>query len=143
LPVGCKALTRVGALVKAGVTDAEAVEATESPFMLVAITVKVYAVPFVRPVMVTGEEVTETLFPSLPITVYPVIDEPPLFVGAVNETTALAFPDATMTFVGAFGTVEGVTELDAVDGEDVPIPFVAVTLNVYAVPFVKPVTVQL
>jgi hypothetical protein len=51
-------------------------------------------------------------------------------VGAVNEIEALASPaDATIP-VGAFGTVEGVTALDADDCTDVPIPFVAVTLNV-------------
>jgi hypothetical protein len=35
----------------------------------------------------------------------------------------------------------GVTELDAADAGDVPIAFVAVTVNVYAVPLLKPETV--
>jgi len=35
----------------------------------------------------------------------------------------------------------GVTEFDAADATDVPWLFVAVTVNVYAVPDVKPVTV--
>ena len=44
--------------------------------------------------------------------------------------------------VGAPGTVTtGVTEFDAADAADVPDEFVAVTVNVYAVPVVKPVTV--
>ena len=36
----------------------------------------------------------------------------------------------------------GVTALEAADAADVPPPFVAVALNVYEVPFVRPVTVQ-
>ncbi len=35
----------------------------------------------------------------------------------------------------------GVTALDAVDAEPVPTPLVADTVNVYAVPLVRPVTV--
>ncbi len=38
--------------------------------------------------------------------------------------------------------VYGVTALDALDALLVPAAFVAVTLNVYAVPFVNPVTVH-
>ena len=37
--------------------------------------------------------------------------------------------------------IVGVTEFDAADATDVPAEFVAVTVNVYAVPEVKPVTV--
>ena len=36
----------------------------------------------------------------------------------------------------------GVTELDATDALPVPATFVAVTVNIYAVPLVRPVTVQ-
>jgi hypothetical protein len=50
--------------------------------------------------------------------------------GARKETDALASPIPAVTPVGAFGTVEGVAALDAVDAADVPITFVAVTLNV-------------
>jgi hypothetical protein len=39
-----------------------------------------------------------------------------------------------------FGSA-GVTELDAADAVDVPLAFVAVTANVYAVPVVRPDTV--
>jgi hypothetical protein len=39
-----------------------------------------------------------------------------------------------------FGSA-GVTELDAADAVDVPLAFVAVTVNVYAVPVVRPDTV--
>jgi hypothetical protein len=47
-----------------------------------------------------------------------------------------------VTDVGASGTVTGVTEFDAADAEPVPTLFVAVTVKVYAVPFVSPVTVM-
>ncbi len=45
------------------------------------------------------------------------------------------------TDVGAPGTVEGVTADEAVEADELPFVFVATTVNVYAVPFVKPVTV--
>jgi hypothetical protein len=43
---------------------------------------------------------------------------------------------------GASGTVIGVTEFDATDGEPVPTSLVAVIVNVYGVPFVRPVTLM-
>jgi hypothetical protein len=42
--------------------------------------------------------------------------------------------------VGAPGTVAGTIELLVADEEPVPTSFVAVTVNVYVVPFVSPVT---
>jgi hypothetical protein len=42
--------------------------------------------------------------------------------------------------VGAPATVAGITLLDAADGALTPTAFVAVTVNVYAVPFVNPLT---
>jgi hypothetical protein len=41
LPVGCPGLAKVGALDKTGVPAGDAVEASESPFLFVAFTVKV------------------------------------------------------------------------------------------------------
>ena len=46
------------------------------------------------------------------------------------------------TEVGAPGTVDGVAAADATAAEPVPDAFVAVTVNVYAVPFVRPVIVH-
>jgi hypothetical protein len=46
------------------------------------------------------------------------------------------------TAVGAPGTVDGVAAAEAADAALVPTEFVAVTLNVYAVPLVSPVTTQ-
>ena len=45
--------------------------------------------------------------------------------------------------VGASGTVLGVTLADNTEATPVPTALVAVTEKAYAVPFVKPVTVQL
>ena len=47
-----------------------------------------------------------------------------------------------LTAVGAPGTVEGTTAAEADEAEPVPLTFVAVTVNVYEVPFVNPVTVH-
>ena len=70
------------------------------------------------------------------------IAEPP-FDPAVNGT--LAVPDAeevTSPIVGALGVVAGVTEAEGAEFVEVPTPLLAVAVNVYAVPFVKPVTVH-
>ncbi len=73
---------------------------------------------------------------------YEVIAAPP-FDGAVHDTTDDPFAaPVALTAVGAPGTVDGVTAADADEAEPVPDTFVAVTLNVYEVPFVRPVTVQ-
>lgn len=69
------------------------------------------------------------------------IAEPPLLDGAVHDTLAWPSPAVPVTAVGAPGTVAGVTADDADDAVPVPAALVAVTVNVYAVPFVKPVTV--
>ena len=50
-------------------------------------------------------------------------------------------PAVPATAVGASGTVRGVTDPDAVENAPLPAALIAVTLNVYAVPFVRPVTV--
>jgi hypothetical protein len=110
---------------------------------LVAYTLKTYGVPFVNPGTIIGDEdaVAVTL-PGLDIAVYPVIGEPPVSTGGVNDTEAdcdAIYYTAT-TFVGAPGTPDGVTELDGADSGPLPTEFVACTVNVYEVPFVSPVT---
>ena len=62
--------------------------------------------------------------------------------GAVQETVTCVLPDTPATEVGAPGTVAGVTAEDAVEATLVPMEFVAVAVKVYAVPFVRPETVQ-
>ena len=51
-------------------------------------------------------------------------------------------PFVIVVNVGAPGTVAGVAGPDGKLGALVPSSFVAVTVNVYVVPFVRPVTVQ-
>ena len=70
------------------------------------------------------------------------IAAPPFDVGAVNATDALPSPAVAVTAVGADGVVAGVTALLGVDAALVPIALVAVTVNVYAVPLVRPETVM-
>jgi hypothetical protein len=92
--------------------------------------VNVYAVPLVKPEIVNGDADPEIVAPLFAVTVYEVTVDPPLFAGAENEIVASESPTAADTAVGAFGTVDGVAEFDAVDSREVPIPFVATTLNV-------------
>ncbi len=70
--------------------------------------------------------------------------DPPLVDGAVHDTTdwALAL-EVAVTPVGALGTVDGVAVADAAEAGPVPEPLVAVTVKVYPVPLVSPLTVQL
>jgi hypothetical protein len=67
------------------------------------------------------------------------IGPPPSLEGALNATDIWALDGVTAVIVGADGVVRGVPVAVAVVE---PIPFVAVTVNVYKVPFVKPVNVQ-
>jgi hypothetical protein len=117
-------------------------DAILSPLIFVALTVNVYVVPFVRPVIVIGVDPPVAMCPSFEVTVYRVIAEPPFDTGAVNEIVACPFPLAAVTPVGASGTVDGVTELLVLDAILVPTEFVAVTVNVYDTPFVRPVIVM-
>ena len=67
----------------------------------------------------------------------------PLLAGAVQDTTLWASVSAVAdTPDGAPGTADGMMAEDADDAELVPFAFVAVTVNVYDVPFVRPVTVH-
>jgi hypothetical protein len=126
----------------AGVTLLEAADAGPVPIALVAFTVKVYAVPFVSPVTVIGLDApVAVMLPGLEVTVYEVIGLPPFEAGGVKLTVACWLPAVAVTAVGAPGTVAGVTLFDAADAGPVPIALVAVTVKVYVVPFVKPVTV--
>jgi hypothetical protein len=54
---------------------------------------------------------------------------------------ACAFPFVAVPIVGAPGIVEGVTEFEGALAMLVPLVLVAVTVKVYAVPLVSPVTV--
>ena len=65
---------------------------------------------------------------------------PPSLPGAAKLTVAAALPPTAETEVGAPGMVAGVTLFDAADTGPVPAELVAVTVNVYAVPLVRPPT---
>jgi hypothetical protein len=126
----------------AGVTELLVGEEELVPFAFVAVTVKVYVTPFVRPVTVIGESVPVAVCPRFEVTVYSVMVEPPLLTGGVKVIVAAPLPATADTLVGAFGTVAGVIELLESEADPVPTAFVAVTVKVYAVPFVRPVTTR-
>ena len=127
-----------------GTIAAETSEAAPSPDAFTAATVKLYEEPFARRTTVHGDTaLSHTTSPAALRTTYFEIAAPPVFDGAVQDTTDWAFaaPVAT-TEVGAPGTVEGTTEADAEEAEPVPDTFVAVTVNEYEVPLASPRTVH-
>jgi hypothetical protein len=65
-----------------------------------------------------------------------------LLAGAVKLTIALLLPAVAVPMVGAPGTVAGVTLLEAAEAAPVPTPLVAVTVKVYGVPLLSPLTVR-
>jgi hypothetical protein len=98
----------------------------------------VYAVPFVNPVTVIGEDdPVAVIDPGDDVTVYCVIAEPPLSAGAVNVTVACVLPPVAVPIVGAFGTVKPLGHKPAFLAcaccSNVQIP---VATPVYAVPLV-------
>ena len=119
----------------------------------VAVTLNVYALPFVKPVTVADlafieAPVTSTdvpdISPKYGIIVYFVIEVAPIVLGAFHVTVADAFPATAVIPVGAEGGVTGatgITTFDETEGTLVSCEFSTVTLNVYAIPFVKPITV--
>jgi hypothetical protein len=118
-----------------GVTALDADDAAPVPAAFVAVTVKVYDVPLVKPDTVSGlDEPDAVNEPGLDVAVYDVIALPPLDEGAVNVTLVLALPAVAVPMVGAPGTVIAVIELDALDAAPVPTAFVALTVKVYDVP---------
>ena len=66
---------------------------------------------------------------------------PPLGAGATQLTVACASPLVAVAAVGAAGLAAGTMRLLAALGGLVPMVLVAVTLNLYPVPLVRPVTV--
>ena len=66
---------------------------------------------------------------------------PPSETGAVHETVACALPATVVTAVGATGAVATPAGIMGAEGAEmllVPAALVAVTVNVYAVPLVRP-----
>lgn len=125
-----------------GVTLPEADEAAPVPALLVAVTLKVYACPLVSPLTMSGLALPVTARPpGDAVAVYELMLRPPVLEGAVKETVTLRFAPATEVIAGAPGTPVGVTALEALEAAPVfPALFVAVTVKVYEVPLVRPVT---
>ena len=62
---------------------------------------------------------------------------PPLLAGGLNWKLAEPFPGVATRFVGASGTVAGVTLLEAAEGALLPAAFVATTVQVTATPLLR------
>jgi hypothetical protein len=103
--------------------------------------------PLVKPLIsqpLVGLVVVQVNPPGEEVTTYSVTTDPPLSVGAVKVIVALPGEVVVaVTPVGTAGTVAGVIAIVAVDVSDVKAPLLALTVNVTAVPFVNPFTVQL
>ena len=65
-----------------------------------------------------------------------------MLAGTVKPTAALLFNAIAVPIAGIPGTVAGVALLEPADAVPVPTLLVAVTVKVYGVPFVSPVTVR-
>jgi hypothetical protein len=76
------------------------------------------------------EAVVQVNEPGEEVTVYEVIDAPPVENGDDHETSTEESPEAPTAPVGDPGVVAGTTADDAVEAEPVPALFVAVTVNV-------------
>jgi hypothetical protein len=124
----------VGALgTAAGTAPEDAADAGPVPMALVAVTVKVYVVPLVRPdtVHVVAPVVVQTLPPGEEVTRYPVMGSPPLDPGAFQDTTDWVLAkEVAVTPVGAPGAVGTSTALEGSEDGPVPSPLVAVTVKV-------------
>ena len=122
-------------------------EAAPVPALLVAVTLQLYCDPLVSPVTVTGLAVPVLVTAAdVPVThdaVYLLMVAPPLDAGAVKATAAWAAPAVAAPMVGAPGTVTvmatGVT-VAALDATLLPALLVAVTLQEYKLPLLRPVT---
>lgn len=110
----------------------DGVELPEFPFPLSVTTETVYAVPLVSPVIVhvrvTFPLVEHVAPPGVAVARYPVIVEP--FAAAADQVAVTVLsPRVAVTVAGADGAPRTITALDAALAGDVPIAFVAVTVN--------------
>ena len=126
-----------------GDTGADGADVGPGPTALTAATVNEYVAPFTKPVTVSdvAAELNDTGARPEGVTTYPVTGEPPVTDGAVHDTVTCPSPATTPTPDGGPGGPAGITETDGADAGPVPTAFTAATMNVYAVPFVNPVTV--
>jgi hypothetical protein len=122
-----------GVAAATGVTAIEAADDAEFPAGLVATALNVYGVPLVK-LENDAEKVSlfvDTMIPpGEDVTVYPVIADPPLLLGAFHVTPTLPSPAVADAPVGASGTFDTVTEADATEGPEFPTVLVATTVKV-------------
>jgi hypothetical protein len=127
-----------------GIAAGEASEAKVVVLLPLGVTMNVYDVPLVRPVTVqfcapvgavTVLTTVQVKLPGVDVTVY--VEATP---SATNATFTVPLPLDPM--VGVAKAAKVVTDVDAVDREDVVLLPVGLTWKVYAVPAVSPVTVQ-
>ena len=124
-----------GAVAGVGTTALDAADTTDVPIAFVAFTVNVYDVPAVNPLTTVDVVKLPTvvdILPGVDVTVYPVIADPPKFVGGVHDTVADIIPAVAVPIVGAAGAVgaAGVTEFVGDEDSDIPAELVAFTVNV-------------
>ena len=103
------------------------VDPSESPILFLAKTVKVYGIPYVKPVIFIVVNVVVDVVVVIPFvleTVYPVITEPP-FDGTFHERETEVSLTIAET-VGLSGT--------AIELEELPEAFMAETVNVTSIP---------
>jgi len=116
-----------------GIALFDASEAVPEPATFVAVTVNVYETPFVRPSTVQNvpRVAVQENPPGFDVTVYAVINEPPLETGAVHETSDEPFAaEVAVTAVATPGTPRGIAPSDTRDATDEPDTFDATTVNV-------------
>lgn len=111
---------------------------------MIAATVKVYSVPYDKPVktrLVESSVVVCVVVAGDDLTEYPVMVDPPLSDGAVQVMVAVVDPEDTLALaeVGVPGVVYGVTLLLLDEYVPVPAAFTAATVNVYDAEYVRPV----
>jgi hypothetical protein len=120
-----------------GVAGADATDSAEVPMPFVATALNMYSTPLVKPLIeqvVVAESVMHVPDATLPnvyaVTVYPVMAEPFVLIGASQDTVADAFDAIAVTLIGTEGAAFTATLVDALDAAEVPAELVAVTLNV-------------
>ena len=67
---------------------------------------------------------------------------PPSLAGALHVNVTWVMPATPVTPLGASAVVAGVAGADGVEAGPVPTALMALTVNVYAVPLVSPLTVS-
>ena len=121
-----------------GVTLSDTDDNADSSVAFTPFALNVYADPFVRPDTVHEPDAPLIVHVSPVPTADTTTDVAPLTTDTDTTTDALA-----ATTPGVTGTANGVAASDATDTDESPPAFRPTAVNVYAVPFVKPLTTQL